>query len=395
MYKYYIEQGIDDMENLLSKVSGQSSFQMCMFCPFMLLLITFSATLGCTTAQAPAEPPKAFQLNEDVLYRANSSIHGMDTQLVLTDQAIYLLYKGKYAYMNPAYTCAYEDFIRYPVQKDGKVVVTCKKKREIEIYYLQVSNSIDGERVITTINNMLKNNIAVKEVGIHEQRIDSIAIGISTPGICVSNEQFIRGADYEDINPLLLTTHPQAAPYIIADPVSLIGASLGMAIDDATNKWKEKKRRKERRIKLEKLTEFSVVLANTADTLLMNNVSFISYPCNAIVEDQYEGYMLLADSVRLVLEVDAETFSSNLTYFTKAEKKEDTEISISVLYIIIDTESGTPIYHNKIKYVHTNPSVRSTTASDNAYKEKLLRNAYREISELIVDDIIGIKQITE
>ena len=351
---------------------------------------------SCATSQNNAEPSKAFQIKEDILYQTSLHYKVQDAELAITEKAVYVLYGEDRAYLNPAYVCQYQNFLQEPIHIDNSVKIVCRENKEIKIHYFYIPDSAERNIVLKNIKDQLLKHTFKKSDDMAHQLSDLQSIGISSPDVCISyklnNDDNKNDYSTEVYDPTMLM-HPDVGPYIIAEPSLLIAMAILMPIET----WKEKRRE----VKLwgnvkpiGSLADFSLVLATIADSKLENKVAYITKPCNAIIEidseigaidssSVYAGYRDLSDSFKSIIEIDY--FSGE---FISDYKNKNAELRFSCLYVLISTDSGHVINFGKILYSHSNPSpLKRISKINNEDKKNMIDDAYREISETIISNL--------
>ena len=88
------------------------------------------------------EPPSHFQVTEDVLFKNEISYGGSDSELIVTERGVYVLYGESSAYLNPAFQCEYKNFARKPITKSDLIGITCQRQNNnSDVHYFYVPDS--------------------------------------------------------------------------------------------------------------------------------------------------------------------------------------------------------------------------------------------------------------
>ena len=397
---------------------------------FVLLFL-----MGCTDEIKPryAKPDPAYIPN--IIITKPISYGGNDADLVVTENAVYLVDKELFGYLYPVYECRYENFSQEPVINNDLIGITCLEGSDTDVHYIHVPNSADRESVIATINKQLINHPARKQTDvISKQVIGDHAIGITTSNACIPSESSGEAGQNESV---LMVLHPVSAGYAytysgqnVYDPATFGAGTIVTLTQIVVGHSQYRQLLSILPSDVGSSLEFSLVLASMADSILDSKVAFVSKPCNSVIEGDsdigsvdshlvLEEYNELNDEFAYIVEID--TFSGKLfDYENPKSKGADTQLSISCMYSIIDTKNGRVIDHRQIEYIHTNPvsfirqpdlNNKSKAADSNIYgrgiwgdwvgggREKItdvvLEDIYLEIAGLIVDDLKRLVQIQE
>lgn len=381
---------------------------------FLLYLIILQSLIGCAGDQTRTWHDKAeiqyYKINEEKLFVTNISYGGKDAELIVTERAVYVLYGKDDDYLNPAYECPYISFGREVVEKADKIGINCIDGINNKIHYFHIRDPISRASASTAIAEQslnahvqgkthkgrksltnIYNSRAQQQKYVTHDAFKSIAI--SSPNTCIPNETLDKvEKNNGDFHPLMLA-HPEVAPYtyfFIANPVALLGAGLGLALESAIpHRTKDSEYLTTHTSLVGASTDFNITLATTTKSILGNEVALISKLCNASVDDEVVDKAELKNKVETIIQVNS--LSGKLLGFNSSASEDyDTELWMFCSYNIINAENGSIVNKGNVRYVDSNPLIISDKSKINDDSvQDALRDAYHDMSVLIIDNLLN------
>ena len=108
-------------------------------------------------------------------------------------------------------------------------------------------------------------------------------------------------------------------------------------------------------------------------------------------DDDIKSHKELSDSFSTIVEID-DYSGELLKHENPIHEGLDTELQISSNYRVVDTTSGSVIKTGKVQYVNSQPLNALNKNEINVVMiEEVIQDAYRDISELIVDSLLSIE----
>jgi len=373
-----------------------------LYCTFLYpIYFVFLVTLtGCATDETRTwhekTEPQYFEVKEEKLFVQKISYGGKDAELVITGLGIYVLYGKDDAYLNPVYECPYKKFGHSVIEKENQIVINCKEGTDNKIHYFHIPNSTERFSVLSAIKGQSINTdtqsysmAAAKMIPSHESLNP---IGISAPDMCIPSESLEKiDQNGDEFHPIMLI-HPEVAGYtliLLANPAALIGGGLGLALEKA---FPYKPKGAEFSTTHSSLvggsTDFSIVLAETAESRFATDVGLISRPCDVSLNKKIAKKAEVNHNVGTIIQIDSLS-GKLLGYGTSAPEGYDTELWLFCFYRVLNTVDGNIIDTGTVQYVNSDPlKISDESKINDDILQVILQDAYKDMAGLLIDNLV-------